>query len=81
VAPSGTFCPEPGVAAYVDAALDAGTRVFKVHLQVGGHDPRAEELDPVWGRLAEAGVPVVVHCGTPTCTWTPPWPTPPSPRP
>jgi uncharacterized protein len=34
--PSGTFYPEPGVAAYVDAALAAGTRIFKVHLQVGG---------------------------------------------
>jgi hypothetical protein len=62
--PSGTFYPEPGVAAYVDAALAAGTRIFKVHLQVGGYDPRADELDAVWGRLAEAGVPVVVHCGS-----------------
>ena len=34
--PSATFYPEPGVTGYVLAALDAGARVFKVHLQVGG---------------------------------------------
>jgi hypothetical protein len=62
--PTGTFYPEPGAAAYVAAALEAGTRIFKAHLQVGGYDPRAEELDEVWGQLAEAGVPVVVHCGS-----------------
>jgi uncharacterized protein len=58
-----TFFPEPGVADYVEDALAAGARVVKVHLQVGGFDPRAAELDPVWGRLAEAGTAVVVHCG------------------
>jgi predicted TIM-barrel fold metal-dependent hydrolase len=59
--PSGTFYPEPDAATYVAAALEAGTRIFKVHLQVGGYDPRAGELDAVWGQLAEAGVPLVVH--------------------
>ena len=34
--PTGTFYPEPEVASYVGAALEAGTRIFKVHLQVGG---------------------------------------------
>jgi uncharacterized protein len=58
-----TFFPEPGVAQYLDDALVAGAQVVKVHLQVGGFDPRAPELDAVWGRLAEAGTPVVVHCG------------------
>lgn len=62
--PTGTFFPEPGVAAYVRDALDAGVRIFKAHLQVGGFDPRAPELDPVWGMLAEAGAPVVVHAGS-----------------
>ncbi len=61
--PTGTFFPEPSADAYVRAALEAGTRVFKVHLQVGGFDPRDALLRPVWGRLADAGVPVVVHCG------------------
>jgi hypothetical protein len=59
----GTFYPEPGAATYVRAALDAGTRVFKVHLQVGDFDPRDSLLREVWGLLAEAGVPVVVHSG------------------
>lgn len=62
--PSGTFFPEPSALRYVRAALDAGTRVFKAHLQVGGYDPRDELLDPVWGMLAEAGTAVVVHCGS-----------------
>jgi hypothetical protein len=48
----------------VQSALDAGTRVFKVHVQVGGFDPRDVLLEPVWGIVAEAGVPVVVHCGS-----------------
>jgi uncharacterized protein len=62
--PSGTFFPEPTATRYVRAALDAGTVVFKAHLQVGGYDPRDELLDPVWGMLAEAGTAVVVHCGS-----------------
>ena len=62
--PSGTFYPEPGAASYVREALDEGTRIFKVHVQVGDYDPRDDELDAVWGQLAEAGVPVVVHCGS-----------------
>lgn len=61
---SATFFPEPEAAGYVRAAVEAGTRVFKAHLQVGGYDPRDELLDPVWGLLAEAGTPVVVHCGS-----------------
>jgi uncharacterized protein len=58
-----TFYPEPGVASYVEDALEAGARIWKVHLQVGAFDPREPVLDDVWGRLAEAGAPVVVHCG------------------
>jgi hypothetical protein len=62
--PSGTFFPEHSAAAYVAEALSLGTRIFKVHVQVGDYDPRSGELDDVWGQLAEAGVPVVVHCGS-----------------
>jgi len=62
--PSGTFFPEPSAADYVRTALESGTRIFKVHGQVGDYDPRSGELDDVWGQLAEAGVPVVVHCGS-----------------
>jgi hypothetical protein len=61
---SATFFPEPGADAYVAEAIGAGARLFKVHLQVGGYDPRDALLDPVWARLAEARVPVVVHCGS-----------------
>jgi hypothetical protein len=61
---SATFFPEPGAADYVALAIEEGARVFKAHLQVGGYDPRDELLVPVWGQLADAGVPVVVHCGS-----------------
>ncbi|MEV7969358.1 amidohydrolase family protein [Sphaerisporangium sp. NPDC088356] len=63
-APTATFFPEPGVIGYVRRALDEGARVFKVHLQVGAFDPRDEQLDGVWGLLAEAGIPVVVHASS-----------------
>ena len=59
-----TLFPEAGVEAYVQEALDAGARVFKAHVQVGAYDPASELLDPAWGLLAEAGVPVVMHCGS-----------------
>ncbi|MEU5810831.1 amidohydrolase family protein [Streptomyces sp. NPDC047718] len=59
-----TFFPEESAAAYVRQAVEAGARIFKAHLQVGGYDPGDELLDPVWGTLAEAGIPIVVHCGS-----------------
>lgn len=62
--PTATFYPEPSAPAYVDEALAAGARIFKVHVQVGGYDPRDPLLDDVWGRLADAGTPVVTHCGS-----------------
>jgi hypothetical protein len=61
---SATFYPEPAAAAYVRAAIEAGARIFKVHVQVGDFDPRDELLTEVWGLLAESAVPVVVHCGS-----------------
>jgi hypothetical protein len=61
---SATFFPEPGAGDYVAEAIGTGARLFKAHLQVGGYDPRDTLLDPVWGMLAEAGVPVIVHCGS-----------------
>jgi hypothetical protein len=61
--PGATFFPEPGVVDYLRDAIDAGARVVKSHLQVGAYDPRDPLLDPVWGLLAEAGLPVVCHCG------------------
>ncbi|MEW2086118.1 amidohydrolase family protein [Streptomyces sp. NPDC005283] len=59
-----TLFPEDGVERYVREAVETGARIFKSHLQVGAYDPNDELLDPVWGLLAEAGVPVVMHCGS-----------------
>ncbi|MFI5522760.1 amidohydrolase family protein [Streptomyces platensis] len=59
-----TFFPEDDAAEYVRAELADGARVFKAHVQVGGYDPADALLDAVWGALAEAGVPVVIHCGS-----------------
>ncbi|MFI5528395.1 amidohydrolase family protein [Kitasatospora sp. NPDC051853] len=59
-----TCYPEPEAADYVAKALADGARVFKCHVQVGDYDPADPLLDPVWGQLAEAGVPVVTHCGS-----------------
>ena len=59
-----TFFPEESAGADVAAALDAGARVFKAHVQVGAYDPRDPLLDAVWGQIAEAGTPVVIHCGS-----------------
>jgi GNAT superfamily N-acetyltransferase len=59
-----TLYPEPSAPDYVAAALSDGARVAKVHLQVGDVDPREPVLDPVWGLLAEAGIPVVIHAGS-----------------
>jgi predicted TIM-barrel fold metal-dependent hydrolase len=59
-----TMFPEPDVEEYVEEALRAGVQVFKVHVQVGGFDPRDPLLDAAWGLLADAGVPVVVHAGS-----------------
>jgi len=64
VVPTATFFAEPEATAYVGQALAAGAMVFKAHVQVGGYDPRDRQLDGVWGALAEAGTPVVVHCGS-----------------
>ena len=59
-----TFYPEPSAPAYVDAAIESGTSVFKAHIQVGDYSPLDPLLDPVWGSIADAGTPVVIHCGS-----------------
>ena len=61
---SATFFPESGVIDYVDTALDAGARLFKIHLQVGAFDPRDPQLSDVWARLSRDQIPTVVHCGS-----------------
>ncbi|WP_257579326.1 amidohydrolase family protein [Streptomyces sp. JJ38] len=59
-----TFFPEPEAPAYLERAISAGARVCKAHVQVGDYDPADPLLDPVWGLLAESGVPTVIHCGS-----------------
>ncbi|MBQ0827853.1 amidohydrolase [Streptomyces sp. RG38] len=59
-----TLFPEPDVEAYVREAVEDGARIFKAHVQVGAYDPADARLDAAWGLLAEAGVPVVIHCGS-----------------
>ena len=61
---SATFYPEPEAAAYVGELVAAGVEVFKVHLQVGEFHLDDPLLDEVWGVLADARTPVVVHAGS-----------------
>jgi predicted TIM-barrel fold metal-dependent hydrolase len=64
VIPAATIFPESDVTSYLDLALRSGTRIVKVHVQVGGFDPRDALLDAAWGMLADAAIPVVVHAGS-----------------
>ncbi|MEU7218417.1 amidohydrolase family protein [Nocardia iowensis] len=59
-----TFYPEPSAESYVEVALERGARLFKVHIQVGRFHPGDSLLDPVWGMIQDAGVPVLIHCGS-----------------
>lgn len=59
-----TFYPEPDAGDYVASAIEAGTQVFKAHVQVGRYEPNDPLLDPVWGAIEDARVPVVIHCGS-----------------
>lgn len=59
-----TFYPEPCAADYAEAAIRDGVQVFKAHIQVGHYDPNDGLLDKVWGVIEDAGVPIVIHCGS-----------------
>ncbi|UDY24784.1 amidohydrolase family protein [Nocardioides sp. Kera G14] len=59
-----TFYPEPSVEQYVDLALGSGTRIFKIHIQVGDFAPDDPALDATWGMVSDAQVPVLIHCGS-----------------
>ncbi|MGH1565534.1 amidohydrolase family protein [Mumia sp. DW29H23] len=61
---SATFYPEPEAESYVRRGIAEGVEIFKTHVQVGDFDPTDPLLDPVWGALADAQVPVVVHAGS-----------------
>ncbi|MGY4099334.1 amidohydrolase family protein [Nocardia sp. R16R-3T] len=59
-----TFYPEHHADSYVEAAIERGARVFKVHVQVGDFHPGDPLLNPVWGMLEDAAIPVLIHCGS-----------------
>ena len=59
-----TFYPESSAGSYVASAIDSGTQVFKAHVQVGDYDPTDPLLDTVWAQIADAAIPVVIHCGS-----------------
>jgi uncharacterized protein len=61
---SATFFPEPGADQDVRDALEAGARLFKLHVQVGGFSPLDPLLEPTWARVEEAQVPTVIHAGS-----------------
>jgi uncharacterized protein len=61
---SATFFPEPDVASYVAASIADGTRIFKIHLQVGEFHLDDPLLTETWGVLEDAGTPIVVHAGS-----------------
>jgi len=48
----------------LDAAIDAGVAAMWVPSEApADHSPAHVDLEPVWSRLAEAGVPFVLHVG------------------
>ncbi len=59
-----TFYPEESAGDYVADAISSGARIFKCHIQVGNFAPNDSLLDPVWGAIEDAGIPVVIHCGS-----------------
>lgn len=61
---SATLFPEPEAPAYVAELVDQGVGIFKVHVQVGEFHLDDPLLDEVWGILAEAGTPTVIHAGS-----------------
>ena len=61
---SATLYPEEGVEKYVAQRVEAGTEVFKVHVQVGDFDLTDPLLDRAWGLLEDAGTPVVIHANS-----------------
>ena len=60
----GTGAPREQLTARLNALVDAGVEILKIHLQVGEFHLDDPLLDGVWGVLEEARVPVVVHAGS-----------------
>jgi len=63
VEPAGTAHPGDDVGAVVDEALGLELRLFKLHCAVGSFSLDDERLAPLWARVSDRGLPVVVHLG------------------
>ena len=63
VEPAGTVHPGDAVARVVDEALGLGLRLFKLHCAVRDFSLDDERLSPLWARVSDRGIPVVVHLG------------------
>jgi len=63
VEPAGTVHPGDEVAQVVDEALGLDLRLFKLHCAVGAFSLDDERLAPLWARVSDRGIPVVVHLG------------------
>jgi hypothetical protein len=61
VVPTFTLYPEPEAPEYVAAALEAGGRCVKVHLQVGKFALTDPLLTEAWRLLERARTPIVLH--------------------
>lgn len=60
--------------AEVEFIIEQGLRAAWVaHRAAGGQSPGHDNLDPVWARLAEAGIPFVLHVGGDPLQLHPSW--------
>jgi uncharacterized protein len=60
--------------AQVDHIAELGLgAVWVPHRPVGGRSPGHDDLDPVWARMAEHGLPVVLHVGGHALQLDPAW--------
>jgi predicted TIM-barrel fold metal-dependent hydrolase len=65
--------PERSVEA-VDHLIELGLgAAWVAHRDCGGRSPGHDDLDPVWARLAEAGIPFVLHVGGQPLQLPPAW--------
>ena len=63
VEPGAAVHPGDDVRALVDEALALDLRLFKLHCAVGSFSLGDERLAPLWARVSERRIPVVVHLG------------------
>ena len=64
IIPSATIYPDEDVFEYTKVAIESGTEVFKVHIQVGDFSPVDPRLKQSWHLLEDAQIPIVIHAGS-----------------